>query len=445
MDKQKKRHSPTEAGTTDYDSETGRRIIINLLLAVLISLVAGVILISRNLMLPAGLLVLIASAGILLIYRRSSSMLNRLSKRLEETSESSGKKDTVITDFSHRIREPLNTLVILGDLLMKSGPDEKQKELIETLVASTKNMVDTVNQLTMESGGISYEGREKIRFNLYSTIQNTIELFKLLQPPVLNFLPPDQNLQDYHLIGDPIVVKQILLDLFNLLEAGSRDYPTGVKVAASRDESRGDGLYIRFTISTDKRTPLPADNETLNHAARIIEDAGGSYAFDSLDKTTILSFSLPFIPATTEEKKTIASPRIDILKTQARPSKNLRDANILLVEDNQINQKITMLTLKPLVRSIDTATNGREALEKFGSFKYDLILMDIQMPVMSGLVAAGKIRELEASTNEHIPIIAITANTMLGDKERCISAGMDDYISKPFQPSSLIEIIKKHL
>ncbi|NMC42156.1 MAG: hypothetical protein GYA43_13460, partial [Bacteroidales bacterium] len=241
MDKQKKRHSPTEAGTTDYDSETGRRIIINLLLAVLISLVAGVILISRNLMLPAGLLVLIASAGILLIYRMSSSMLNRLSKRLEETSESSGKKDTVITDFSHRIREPLNTLVILGDLLMKSGPDEKQKELIETLVASTKNMVDTVNQLTMESGGISYEGREKIRFNLYSTIQNTIELFKLRQPPVLNFLPPDQNLQDYHLIGDPIVVKQILLDLFNLLEAGSRDYPTGVKVAASKDESRGDG------------------------------------------------------------------------------------------------------------------------------------------------------------------------------------------------------------
>ena len=101
--------------------------------------------------------------------------------------------------------------------------------------------------------------------------------------------------------------------------------------------------------------------------------------------------------------------------------------------------------MKPLVNSIDTATNGKEALDKFGTSKYDLILMDIQMPVMSGLVAAEKIRSLETSTNAHIPIIAITANAMLGDKERCISAGIDDYISKPFQPSALIEKINRFL
>jgi CheY-like chemotaxis protein len=81
----------------------------------------------------------------------------------------------------------------------------------------------------------------------------------------------------------------------------------------------------------------------------------------------------------------------------------------------------------------------------FGTSKYDLILMDIQMPVMSGLIAAEKIRALEVSTNSHIPIIAITANAMLGDKERCISAGIDDYISKPFQPSVLIDKIKRFL
>jgi len=75
----------------------------------------------------------------------------------------------------------------------------------------------------------------------------------------------------------------------------------------------------------------------------------------------------------------------------------------------------------------------------------DLVLMDIQMPVMSGLVAAEKIRALESSTNTHVPIIAITANAMIGDKEKCISAGIDDYISKPFQPSALIEKIKKFI
>lgn len=445
MVKQNNIQASTGQGNNVSESGTSRRIILNLSLAVLILLISGVILIFLNMLLPAGILILLASAGSLLIYRRSSGLLISLSQKLEETSEWSGKKDTVITDFSHRIREPLNTLVIISELLMESGPSGKQKELIETLMASTKNMVDTVNQLTMESGGISYGEKKEIRLNLNSTIQNTIELFKLRQPPVLNFLPPDENLPDYYITGDPIVIKQILLDLFIVLEAGNKDHPVNVKTEAVKDEIQDSGFYITFNISADRGTPLPSGNETLLHAARLIETAGGKYVFDSDDKTTRLSFRLPFKPAAPEEKKTLASSRIDILKSIERPSKNLRDANILLVEDNQINQKITMLTLKPLVKSIDTATNGREALEKFGSFKYDLILMDIQMPVMSGLVAAEKIRELEASTNEHVPIIAITANAMLGDKEKCISAGMDDYISKPFQPSSLIEIIKKHL
>jgi CheY-like chemotaxis protein len=97
----------------------------------------------------------------------------------------------------------------------------------------------------------------------------------------------------------------------------------------------------------------------------------------------------------------------------------------------------------PLVHSIDTASNGKEALDKFGITSFDLILMDIQMPVMSGLVAAEKIRALESTTNTHVPIIAITANAMIGDKEKCLSVGIDDYISKPFQPAALIDKIKK--
>ena len=124
--------------------------------------------------------------------------------------------------------------------------------------------------------------------------------------------------------------------------------------------------------------------------------------------------------------------------------RSIRDLCVLLVEDNLINQKITFLTLKPLVKSIDTANNGKEALDKMARTQYDIILMDIQMPVMNGLIASEKIRELEMSTGSHIPIIAITANAMLGDKEKCISAGMDDYISKPFQPAALIEKIKKY-
>ncbi len=97
--------------------------------------------------------------------------------------------------------------------------------------------------------------------------------------------------------------------------------------------------------------------------------------------------------------------------------------------------------LEPIVKSVEVARNGKEALDMFGTSRYDLILMDVQMPVMSGLIAAEKIRGLETSTQLHVPIIAITANAMLGDMEQCLAVGMDDYISKPIDPEILIEKI----
>jgi CheY-like chemotaxis protein len=182
-----------------------------------------------------------------------------------------------------------------------------------------------------------------------------------------------------------------------------------------------------------------------NLAAKLISSSKGSFHQEFGNSFTVLDFTIPFLNVSPEVRKQIASPKIEELKLKEKTRKELKDLNILLVEDNIINQKITLLTLKPLVNSIDAATNGKEALDKFGTSNYDLILMDIQMPVMSGLVAAEKIRTLEASTNAHVPIIAITANAMLGDKERCLSAGMDDYISKPFQPAALIEKIKRFI
>jgi CheY-like chemotaxis protein len=88
------------------------------------------------------------------------------------------------------------------------------------------------------------------------------------------------------------------------------------------------------------------------------------------------------------------------------------------------------------------ANHGKEALDKFGKSKYDLILMDIQMPVMNGILATKKIRELELSTSTHTPIIAITANALTGDREACIASGMNDYISKPFQVEVLVQKMK---
>ena len=97
------------------------------------------------------------------------------------------------------------------------------------------------------------------------------------------------------------------------------------------------------------------------------------------------------------------------------------------------------------MHNVEVANNGKEALDKFGSAKYDVILMDIQMPIMNGIVTTKKIRSIEKSTNTHTPIIAITANALLGDKEECLAAGMDDYISKPFQIETLLNKMEQQL
>jgi CheY-like chemotaxis protein len=178
-------------------------------------------------------------------------------------------------------------------------------------------------------------------------------------------------------------------------------------------------------------------------ALKLINTSGGKYSYSSDSGENRLIISLPFTPIGKPIAKKDAVPtKISELAKDMKKKKDLKELNILLVEDNPINQKITFLTLKPLVKSIDTASNGKEALDKMATADFDIILMDILMPVMDGLVAAEKIRALEKSTGKHIPIIAITANAMLGDKEKCLSAGIDDYISKPFQPANLIEKIR---
>jgi CheY-like chemotaxis protein len=403
-------------------------------------LIIAVMLLMFNFRLAAGILIIAAAALGIYFIKKISSFLVAAKKSLSDVSTSNEKKDDVITDFSHKIREPLNNLVIITDMLMESGLQKKQKELLETFVASTNNMVTTLNELTMQSAGnLSFEPRKHIRFNLLTTIQNTIELYSLKDKPNLDFILNKKEFSDFECFGDPITLKQIFLDLFNKIESQHSDRATKVTINLKKEKDTDSGSFIGLRIQTDRSINL-IDETELEHsvAARLITAGKGTFSQEFGNSFTVLSIRLPFTHVAHEPKNQIASSKIEELVLKEKTQKKLKDTKILLVEDN-------LLTLKPLVSSIDTASNGKEALDKFGTASYDLILMDIQMPVMSGLIAAEKIRALESSTNSHVPIIAITANAMLGDKEKCISAGIDDYISKPFQPSALIDKIKKYI
>ena len=404
--------------------EKSRKNIEKYSIIVLFCLIAAILLISINQKLPAGFMIIAGASLGLLVIRKASDLNKRFKESLHEYSLLSERKDNVINDFSHKIREPLNNLVIIIEMLMESGLQKKQKDLLETFIASTNNMVTAVNELTMQSAGnLSYKTRKHIRFNLLSTIQNTIELYNLKDKANIDFVLNNKELTDFECFGDPIILKQIFLDLFNTIENKIYERASRVTIDLKKEKDTGTASLIALRIQTDNNIALIDDTGIEGSlAVRLISSSNGTFKQEVVNNNTILNILLPFTCPAPEPKQSIASPKIEELIQKDKNHKGLKelkDLKILLVEDNRINQEITLLTLKPFVNRIDTASNGKEALDKFGTTSYDLLLMDIQMPVMSGLIAAEKIRALESSTNSHIPIIAITANAMIGDKEKC--------------------------
>lgn len=398
-------------------------------------------------------LVLIAVSLMLAIYIFSKLNIRILKSgdEIKELRESIEKKDSYISDFSHRIRTPLNNLPLINDLLSELDVKEKQRELLETLISSTNNMISALNQLTMRSAGeVSIEPRSNIRFDLKKTIESTIELLDLESENNINTsFSIDEGLNKEYL-GDPIAIKQILIDILSIWLKITDKETVDINIALEIKHRDKANDVIEFTVDVDNsslHSGTIINEEMLEKrlSGKIINLMRGKYSCrENADRPVIL-FTLSLTRA--EEKAEISDvgKKIRRLDTYTRKKKNLSEANVLLVEDNIANQKIVTISLGPKVKNIDTAVSGKEALDMFGTSNYDIILMDIQLPVMDGITVSKKIRELESSTSKHTPIIAITANAMIGDKEKCLSAGIDDYLSKPFQPKSLHDMISYYI
>lgn len=360
---------------------------------------------------------------------------------LRELASIAEKNEEVINSFSHKIREPLNNLVLLGSMLSETTSSPKQQELVESFIASTGSMVDVVNELTMETAGnITFEKRGEICFRLGPIIRDTIALLKLSRrydQSVLIY--DDQGEGEKRYRGDPIIIKQILIDLLSTAISESTEQVT-VKIQAREAGERDGAQKVEFTLSSNNQIVFIKGRQPYPLAGRLIQDYGGKWQEATSETGSYFVFYIFLKRGDKKIRQSAASSRIREMEPE-KSRKELKELSILLVEDNPINQRITQLMLEPLVKRLEVARNGKEALDMFGTSRYDLILMDVQMPVMNGLVAAEKIRGLEMSSSGHVPIIAITANAMLGDREQCLAVGMDDYISKPIEPEVLIEKI----
>jgi CheY-like chemotaxis protein len=368
-------------------------------------------------------------------------------------------KEEFISKVSHQIRTPLNNIVVVSNMLNPSELGDQAKDYFDTILASTNNLVDVVNSFSdITNLDVEQHKKSEIIFDLNSTLQNTKNLFVDKESDNSRQPISISSDVDYTLVGDPVKVKQIFLNLIEQILKHSRTKQIEITITDKTSEDNEDFVEIDFELSTmglqhidneirEKSKTSKArkimDKLELQIAERTIKSLGGKLEIQPQPEKYHFHFTLQFKKADKSAKKESAEEGVQ--EREEKEKTELKDANVLLVEDNLINQKIVLLSLKKAVKNVDLANNGKEALDKFGSVKYDIILMDIQMPVMNGIVTTQKIRNIEKSTNTHTPIIAITANALLGDKEECLEAGTDDYISKPFQIETLLDKMKKLL
>ncbi|MDX8382951.1 MAG: ATP-binding protein, partial [Ghiorsea sp.] len=261
------------------------------------------------------------------------------------------------------------------------------------------------------------------------------------------------------LIGDPGRLRQILLNLTDNALKFTKEGTVTLKVLHQQTENNIS--MVHFAVSDTgiglseqgkKRLFQPfsqADSSTtrkyggtglgLSICARLIALMKGEIILESeLGKGSTFSFSIP-LP--------IAAPLVQ-RSSPSSPGKALKyhDAKVLLVEDNAVNQRVASLHLKKMGIAPDVKQNGQEAVDAVQEQGYDIIFMDCQMPVMDGFVATERIRAFEAEKdNQHQTIVAMTANAMKGDKERCLAAGMDDYLSKPISAAALSKVLQHWL
>jgi CheY-like chemotaxis protein/HPt (histidine-containing phosphotransfer) domain-containing protein len=362
-------------------------------------------------------------------------------------------KDAFLANMSHEIRTPLNAIIGFAELLCRRKFENEETEFIKAIKTSGENLLVIINDILdfskIEAGMMTFE---MVPFNM-EELFNSVHLMlsqKAKDKSLELFFDCDQDISKT-LSGDPTRLSQIIINIVgnaikftpkgsihvsaNVIEQKQETILLEIKIkdtgiGISKDKL--DLIFERFSqAETDTTRKYGGTGLGLSITKSLIELQGGFITVNSkLGEGTEFVFQLPFIKV----KGNKASKLIDI---QAEKVKT-RNVKVLLVDDNEMNIKLGMAVLTEAGMKADTASNGLEALKYLKKNDYDVVLMDIQMPEMDGFQATKAIRN---SLKSEIPIIAMTANALSGEREKCLAQGMNDYISKPYKPKDLIEKI----
>lgn len=380
--------------------------------------------------------------------------------------ELAGAKDRFLSNMSHEIRTPLNGIIGFTNVLLQSDLPLKQKKQIEIIKTSGNILMALINDI-LDLAKIN-EGKMELEesvFNLSELINDILISFELRidEKELKMFSEYDKNIPDI-LIGDPIRISQILINLIN----NSKKFTNNggqINVNVNLLEEDHEKAIIEFSI-TDTGIGIPkeklktifepfvqADNDTyhnyegtglgLSIVRRLVDLMNGSISINSeVNKGSTISFTIPIKKTTAigvSTKKDVPLSADDLTK--------IGHLKVLIADDNEINQLLAQTILLKFGFEVDSAENGKIAIELINKNHYDIILMDLKMPEMGGFEATRYIRTQMDPPKSTIPIIAITADVTKADLDIFKEAGINDFILKPFDQTDLlnkiISLVKK--